>query len=595
MRASLVLLVVTATMACGTIRAEENPSPKRGGKLSLTTKRVVVFKDGHGLFIKQAEGMAGVDGKLFTDQLPDQASLGSFWVSDRDQTIATLIASRAKREQTEKLKEDCQNVFEVLLANRGKQARVVTLDDKIYKGVIRAVLEKPIRSSPGVSASLASLTGVTHYVDTGRSWTPAPVAKPAPPKVEIRSPQGAFFVLGTEDGDELIPVAAVRTLRVTGMRTKTERLKVTSQDVKLLTVEYKKPRPGRKHKLDLMYFRPGIRWIPTYRIDLGDDGLAELVMQAEVINEAEDFEDTAVDFVVGLPTFRFQDVPSPLSLERVMLNALSQAVPQLAGQLAVQQFSNAAFNDRSRRAVRPQPVSQPGPDVAVSAMDGSEVQDLYYYSTRRMSLKRGERAAVEVLRVRVPYRHLYTWDLSLGRSHQDVHTGYRSPLKLTTNKVWHQVVLVNKAGRPWTTGPAMLLQDGLPVGQDMLTFTPAGREVMVPLTAAVSVRGTVDEKELSRSHGARKIRSRSYTRVKNQATFQVVNSLKVPVKLVVQAEVSGRATEASDGGSLELLGLGSGDAEQNLLNQRSEVSWTMTLRPGETKRVQAAYHFYLRE
>jgi hypothetical protein len=254
-----------------------------------------------------------------------------------------------------------------------------------------------------------------------------------------------------------------------------------------------------------------------------------------------------------------------------------------------------ALFDRSRRAVQAQPASQPGPDVAVSAMAGSEVQDLYYYSTHRLSLKRGERAAVEVLRVRVPSRHLYTWDVSLGRTSQDVHTGYRSPLKLTINKVWHQVVLQNKAGRPWTTGPAMLLQDGLPVGQDMLTFTPAGREVMVPLTAAVSVRGTVDEKELSRSHRARKIRSRSYTRVRNQATFQVVNSLKVPVKLVVQAQVSGRATEASDGGSLARIGLGSDDAESNLLNQRSKVSWTMTLRPGETKRVQTAYHFYVRE
>jgi hypothetical protein len=40
-----------------------------------------------------------------------------------------------------------------------------------------------------------------------------------------------------------------------------------------------------------MYFRPGIRWIPTYRVSLNDQKdkkTATVSLQAELLNEAED-------------------------------------------------------------------------------------------------------------------------------------------------------------------------------------------------------------------------------------------------------------------------------------------------------------------
>lgn len=593
MRFNLILPIAVSLAACGLSHAQQPEEPQPGGKLSLETKRVVVFKDGHGLFVKEARGKADKQGKLFTDELPDQASLGSFWLSDREYKIASLVAARAEREQRETLDEHCQNVFEVLKANRGQRARVEVADHKTHQGVIRTVLERPVRDQAASVLRAAPVTGVLYNPLAGHGPTPA--AGGPGERVEIRSPEGNMFVLGTDEGDLLLEVAAVRSLQIPKMRTTVTREKVTRRQVKLLTVEYQKPMAGRAHALDLMYFRPGIRWIPTYRVELGEAGTAELVMQAELLNEAEDFDDAAVDFVVGLPTFRFQDVASPLSMERVMVNALAQAAPSLGNQLAAQSFSNVAFNDRRGRARQAGTVAATGPDVAVSAMDGSEVQDLFYYSTRKLSLRRGERAAVEVLRAKAAYRHLYTWDVTLGRSAPDVHTGYRSPLKLTTNKVWHQVVLKNRSGRPWTTGPALMLAAGLPVGQDMLTFTPPGREVMVPLTAAVSVRGTVDEQELGRTHAARKIRSRSYTRVRNRAVFKVVNSLKTKVELVIQAQVSGKATDASDRGRVELVGGHAASAEDSLLNQQSRLTWELTLKPGEQKTVQADYHFFVRE
>jgi hypothetical protein len=571
-------------------------SPAPAGELKVTTKRVVIFKNGHGLFLKEAAGRTGADGTVFTEQVPDAASLGSFWVSDRATPPEAVIASRAVRTDRQALPAKAQNVFEVLVANRGKQARVLTEDKQQHQGVIRQVLENGPDPDPPPDAGRPSEPVWSYSAHGYDSRLGIAVPRPAGPEPVTRRPTGAFFILDTADGDLLIAVADVRRLSVEGMATELSQERVTRREVKLLTVRYPERTEGAAHQLDLIYFRPGIRWIPSYRIDLTDGGAADLVMQAEVINEAEDFEDAAVDFVVGLPTFRFQDVASPMSLEQVMLDTLARAAPQVMGQLAAQSFSNAVFDnyDRGAQQGRVGRAALPaGMDAAVDAMAGAELQDLYYYSTRKMSLKQGERAVVEVLRTRLPFRHLYTWDLELGQAASAVRTADTSPLRTSRNKVWHQIVLENQSGRPLTTGPALILERGLPLGQDMLTFTPNGREVHLPVTAAVSVRGVLEQDELSRTASARRLHGDSYALVRNRARFRVTNSLKVPVRLQVRAEVAGKCTRVSAGGQVVQVGQ-AGETRGGLV-PRSRVTWDLEIPAGADETVEARYFFYLAE
>ena len=83
--------------------------------------------------------------------------------------------------------------------------------------------------------------------------------------------------------------------------------------------------------------------------------------------------------------------------------------------------------------------------------------------------------------------------------------------------------------------------------------------------------------------------------MRNRAVFKVVNSLKTEVELVIQAQVSGKATGASDRGRVEAVGGHASSAEDSLLNQRSRLTWTLKLKPGEEKKVSADYHFFVRE
>jgi hypothetical protein len=112
------------------------------------------------------------------------------------------------------------------------------------------------------------------------------------------------------------------------------------------TMSFKFDGAEKKQAVSIMYFRPGIRWIPTYRVSLNDrkdKKTAAVSLQAELLNEAEDLTDVPVDIVVGVPNFRFRGTPSPLVLEATLRNALAEAAPDLMGN-AGNSLSNAMYS-----------------------------------------------------------------------------------------------------------------------------------------------------------------------------------------------------------------------------------------------------------
>src|SRR5690606_1630555 len=110
-----------------------------------------------------------------------------------------------------------------------------------------------------------------------------------------------------------------RSISIKDMQTTVARTLTTSKKTKRLS--FKLEGAEKKQTLNIMYFRPGIRWIPTYRVALNekkDKKTAGISLQAELLDEAEDLDDVPVDIVVGVPNFRFRGTPSPLVLEATL-------------------------------------------------------------------------------------------------------------------------------------------------------------------------------------------------------------------------------------------------------------------------------------
>jgi len=593
-RQLLSLTALTVLTQAHFLRAVE-PRP---GELALTMEQVVVFKDGYALFVKRAVGTTDADGQLWTDHVPDAVVLGSFWAVPKEGRLISMTAGEEEVETTESKDALCLRTLDLLQVNLGRGCTVRLNDETELAGTIHQVLaeemEQPVpattttRLRPSVLSSRSAVP--PNGQAGGVTTTPTLV--------------GEMFVLRTAKGDVTLPVSQVLRLTVKDMKTSRARHEKTVETKKLLRFQFEEAEKERE--LLLFYFGPGVRWIPTYRIELAAEENGEkearIALQAEIINEAEDLLDVPFHLVVGVPNFRFKDTVSPLILERTLRNALQQAAPQVMGQLANNGFSNAIMTQVASAAPwQTQPAENTGALQLPQELAADRAHDLFVYTSAALTVKEGQRAAIPLFTATAPYKDVYTWDLHVRR--HDIDTAPSSgsgvsPLVLSKNEVWHQVILTNNTDVPWTTGPALIMQDLQPLAQELLTYTPPGASLQLPVTVAVDVRGTLAEEETGRQLNALQWDRNAYALIKKRATLALTSFKSLPVACEVICRTGGKATSASDEGGIRIAPYSAADWQQyrgsTAVNNHSDVTWTFTVEPGKATTRTIDYEYYVR-
>ena len=577
--------------------AAESPNDR----LALSTQRVVVFKDGYYLAVKHGTAVTNKEGELSLDDVPDAAVLGSMWATSAKGKLLGIVASRETVKKTVEKEAPCTQALEVLQANIGKSARIVLHDKSIFQGTIRTVLAEPTAIAPTpllqdlFRLDDDSRSPLSDLASLSSSRTPGS-------STIVSGISGSQFILSGDEGDVLLAVGQIASLTIKDMKATLARTLTTTESPKRLTFRFAEA--NQPVDLSLMYFRPGLRWIPTYRVSLLPDEqkkMANLAMQAEFLNEAEDLDNVPVDIVVGVPNFRFRETPSPLVLEATMRNVLQQAAPQLMSQQMM--MSNSTFNLRSGER-RGQADGQAGGEdqlVLPAELGAAGAQDLFVYSLPKLKLRRGQRAALPILTADVPYRDLYTWDVHDTRRDTEAVTagkGVKSPLQLSENRVWHQLVLSNTTRVPWTTGAAMILQGSQPLGQDLLTYTSPGAEVRLPVTVSVDTRGSFADEETDRKLNDMNVSGYNYARIGKSATLTLSNRKTSPVEVEVTFRTGGRATEATHDGKITLKPHAPEDwldyHGYSAVNNSSTVVWQTKLKPGESFAPTVKYYYFAR-
>ncbi len=599
--------------------AEESGAKAAGSsELELKTERAIIFKDGYGLIVKRGVATTDDRGEVYTDDVPDAAVLGSFWATPKEGRLLNLVAGWREVSREEIRAKTCTDVIEVLQANAGKRCRLQLSDNTCLSGVIHQVLVEETRA-PLTDAHRAAFGDLAELLAApGRPRSAASVPRgmygsarpgsngPEAAGLTVSGIRGTHFVLRTGDGDVLLSAAEVRRLTIDDMRTTLQRTLTAEKRTKRLVFRFAEP--GRRREVLIAYFRPGLRWIPTYRIDLDDraeEKTAKIAMQAELLNEAEDLVRAAVDVVVGVPNFRFRGLPSPLILEGALRNALAEAAPQLMGQFR-NDLSNALFTQRvgEHRGPAPQP-GEGRPAAAVELppeLTAGDAQELFVYHVDRLTLRRGERAIVPIFTAESPYRDVYTWDVVVKRNDVAASpsgSGVASPLVLSKNEVWRQVELTNTTGSPWTTGAVMLMQGGQPLAQELLTYTSPKGVCRVPITVAVDLRGDFSEEETDRELNALTWMRQHYAKIFQRATVGLRNYKSKAVDAVISLRFGGRAEKASADGKITLHPYRAEDWENYrghpAVNNSSRVVWKKSLEAGETFEATVDYHFFTRQ
>lgn len=381
---------------------------------------------------------------------------------------------------------------------------------------------------------------------------------------------------------------------------------------KTLVVEFERESAGKEVEFSLHYYTPGIRWIPTYRIGLaGAAGEAAVAMQAEILNESEDLNGIPVELVVGVPNFRFKRSVSPMSLEPSLRDPLGAASPVARPRFGDDDpdlFSNAIMSQRvmTLAPAPPAPETAPAgsaPPVLPPELSGEGSQDFHVYKIPALHLAAGERAVIPLLEATCPVRHFHAWDARI------VHPGHAappaadgaagpSPVRLAKNEVWHLLELTNKTEHPFTTGSALVMDDGLPVCQELLGYTPPGGRTQLPVTIAVDLAASYAEEETGRVKDATVFDGDQYAKISKRGKLRVASARKSPVELMVTFHAGGNATLASDEGKITIGDFQNADwanfRGNPALTGHSTILWTLKLEPGESRELTCEYEYFLR-
>ncbi len=607
-----ILVIGLLAVAISCRAAEKDAPPSR--ELKLATQKVIVFKDGYCLFHKQGQATTDRASEAFTDDVPDSAVLGSFWALPKEGKLVSMRAGWETVSTSTTKEVPAVGFLDVLLANQGKRVRLEMNDRETITGTIAHVMTTP--TTEALTAATADIFGVSKAKVPGTPEhtlaTTAPSAINQQGQADVTTHvisgfTGTQFVLRTEDGDMLLNTSNIKSFIIQDMKHTLPRTLTTIERTKRLTFRFDEA--DKQRNLDLLYFRPGIRWIPTYRVSLSDDPkvkTASISLQAEILNEAEPLDEVPLDIVVGVPNFRFRELPSPLVLESVLRNTLAAAAPQLMGNFR-NDLSNSLYTQRSgefRREAAQGNAAIAGGDIALPGeLTASGAQDLFVYNLPKLSLKTGERIAVNIFTAdKVAYRDLYTWDLRITREDTDTApsgSGVKSPLKLAKNEVWHQVELTNNTQLPWTTGAAMLMQGQQPLAQELLTYTSPKDACRVPVTVSIDTRGTFEEEETARDLKALTWDGYAYAKIVKQAKLHLCNNKSAPIETEITLRLGGKVTESSHDGKVALGPYDASDWSNYrghpAVNNSSVVTWKVKLAPGETFEPTVAYHYYTRQ
>lgn len=583
MRARLLpLTLLLPLLALGPALADEGPDAKAPapGALTLATRRVVIFKDGHALFVRRGTALADDQGHVYTDAVPDNAVLGTFWAFSEGEALVGMQAQFVETRRAEERRETCLTLLDLLRVNLGRRVTIGLTDGKELAGVLKQVLDRPAPPDPE---------------------PPAPSAAHPPAERELLPQGGHLLVMSdTPRGEVVLPVALVQTLSAATLETNITRAFETRAVTKRMRFDLGPGRAGQEVALVVLHFGPDLRWIPTYRVGGDLSTSADLALQAEILNEAEDLDQVEASLVVGVPHFRFKEVVSPLSLEATLQSALRRAAPQLMGQMG--QTSNVAFQSRAGERMGP---TERSPMDLAPELAGEGSQDLFVYGVKALTLPKGARATLPLWQSTVPMEHLYALEVNLGRNVEGGGSYVRpkasaqvlAPIELARHEVWHHLELTNDSDVPWTTGAALTLDGQVPIGQDMITYTPVGASSLLPLTIAVDVRADFSEVESARQPKAITHGGYEYARIQKQATIRVRNFRSEATRFRATLALGGRVTEASDEGRIVINDFRPEDWSRGghpSLNHHSDVEWNVELAPGEEKRLTCAYEFYLR-
>jgi hypothetical protein len=587
---STVALILTGQLLLGSGSASEKAAPL-ATFANLPINEITVFKDGHAFVAHEGKLPTDADGNIVMDYLPTPV-LGTFWPYAAEQGVKlTSVVAGQRRVLVERT---ALNLRELLEANIGAEIMVAETGTNRYEATIVGL---PVRSAEEQAGT-------------------------NPPNTGERLPEkGNLILLKTKEGVRAVFIDRIQEVTFKHPH-KPAIANEEFRNLLTLKLDWNKAKPSKSANVGMFYLQKGFRWIPNYKIEIGEDGKALVKLQATLINELADLENVSVNLVIGVPTFAFKDNTDPM--------ALQQTLAQLSQYFRTENpMANGNFDNRFSNAIMSQSqVVQPGnfrggsepggggslgPEIG----DSTKTEDLVVFNVQHVTLKKGERMVLPIAEFTLPARDIFTLDLPFGPPPEmrgNLNTEQQRELARLLNapKVMHKIRLSNSSKYPLTTAPALILRGGHVLAQGMMTYTSTGADVDLPITTAVDFQVKKSDLETKRTANAMEENGNHYSRIDLAGKITLTSHRLQPTEIEVTRYVLGGADTAGHAGVIEKLNvfengdyLPAGDYPSwwswygwpswwNYFNGIGRITWKLKLQPKEPLTLEYQWHYFWR-
>ena len=595
LRTLLGTTALAATFASAALADEAAPL---SALAKMPVREVTIFKDGHALMLHSGKMPVEPSGDVLMDYLPSPV-LGTFWPYSADKSAKLTAVVAGKRKVL--VERTSLSIRELLEGNPGAEV-----------SVSEAALSGAATTPEGLSYS-ATIVGVPER-------SSKELESNAPPGEGEKLPEKSnLILLKTTEGIRAVNIDRIQQLTFRGPH-KSTAASEEFRNLLRLKLDWGDRHPAKEADVGLMYLQKGIRWIPSYKVVIDGKGGAAVQLEATLINELADLDDVTANLVVGVPTFAFADTADPIGMSQT----IAQLSPYFQRNAQTQYaFSNAIMSQVAMPSQAARMGERFGPGQPAAADLGPEIggseknEDLYVFTLRHVTLKKGQRMVVPVKSFELKYEDIFTVDIGFApppevwRNFNYQQQGEIAKLFLAP-KAMHKLRLTNVSKYPITTAPALIMSGTQVLGQGMTTYTSVGGKLDLPITTAVDIQVKKTDKETGRDHNAASWEGNTYAKINLDGTIRLTNNRSAASKIEVTRHVLGNATGADHDGKVEMQNVFEDDSLGPArgypdwwgwyswppwwthFNGIAKITWKLDLPPGKSVDLKYSWNYYWR-
>ncbi|NOX46918.1 MAG: DUF2642 domain-containing protein [Chlorobi bacterium] len=500
----------------------------------LNVDKVTVFTDANS-YVQKSGAIEAKNGvyELSGEQLPP-ARFGTLEITDNENTILNITSSIKPREYNTK-PTNINTAQDLLLQNKGINLEIKTAQKNISGELLEVFPDYiVIKGDKTILVKTADILSFSFDSEPVFIYTPKP-------KKQIK-PMGIHGNKINEDAT--------------------------------LTIHFSSD--GTKN-INLKYLQKGLSWSPMYTLKLLDGKVANLILQAEVINDVEDLKMANIDLVLGTPNFKYDMYLTDLLDYSNILDPFYENT------------RNGSSRSSYLSAFKIPLIAKE--DTWHNTQKTDEQQhDFYVHKLNDISLKKNSRGLYKVLDTEITYRHIYECDLiELDYENHN----YRRNEDIPKNIVYHSLLIENKSDVLFGAG-SVLVVDGsndleLPLAQNKLDYIPPKSEGTIKLTEnheiEISHKETITNKSASRFE----FWGRYYFKATIKGSVKIKNLKSENIEIAVRDFINGEVINVGSNGEILYQ-------KQPVYspNSESKVKWTLDVKPGEEKEITYSYWVYIK-